>query len=56
MPMIYRNPAIPESRIPRSANPAYQHLPDTYASETNTVVSIWRQFTPEDLSYRAAPP
>ena len=52
MPMMYRNPAIPESRIPRSVSPAYQHLLDTYASETNKVVSVWRQFTPEDLNYR----
>lgn len=55
MPMMYRNPAIPESRIPRSVDPAHQHLIDTYAGETNKVVSIWRQFTAEDLNYRPHP-
>lgn len=50
--MMYRSPAIPDSRIPRAADPAHQHLIDTYASETNKVVTVWRGFSPEDLDYR----
>jgi uncharacterized damage-inducible protein DinB len=52
MPMMYRKPAIPESKIPVAACPAYQHLIDTYASETNKVISVWREFSTEDLSFR----
>ena len=52
MPMMYRNPAIPESRIPQAGSPAYQHLIDTYAGEINKVVSVWREFSPEELGYR----
>jgi len=55
MPMMYRNPAIPESKIPRASNPFFQHLLDTYASETNKVVSVWSQFSAEDLEYRPHP-
>ena len=52
MPMMYRNPAIPESKIPKAAAPVFQHLVDTYVSETNKVIAVWREFTNEELSYR----
>jgi uncharacterized damage-inducible protein DinB len=50
--MMYRNPALPESEIPQSAAAPFQHLFDTYASETNKVVSVWREFSLEDMNYR----
>lgn len=50
--MMYRNPAIPESIIPKSIVPLFQHLIDTYASETNKVVAVWREFCSEDLEYK----
>jgi uncharacterized damage-inducible protein DinB len=50
--MMYRFSSIPENKIPVAAHPIFQHLLDTYASETNKVVSIWREFADEDLSYR----
>ena len=50
--MMYRFSAIPESKIPVAEHPIFQHLLDTYASETNKVVSIWRAFTAEELNYR----
>jgi uncharacterized damage-inducible protein DinB len=50
--MMYRNPAIPESKIPQAAAPVFQHLLDTYASETNKVVTVWCEFSSEDLDYR----
>jgi uncharacterized damage-inducible protein DinB len=50
--MMYRNPAIQESMIPKAAAPIFQHLLDTYASETNKVVMVWREFSAEDLNYR----
>jgi uncharacterized damage-inducible protein DinB len=52
MPMMYRNPAIPEASIPKAADHAHQHLIDTYASEINKVASVWHEFSPEDLKYR----
>src|SRR5215475_2497037 len=54
MPMQYEYTAIPESQVPRAANPAFQHLLDTYASETSKVISVWRQFAPEDMTFKPA--
>lgn len=53
--MAYEFVAIPESEVPRAATPVFQHILDTYASETNKVVSVWREFTPEELSFRMHP-
>jgi uncharacterized damage-inducible protein DinB len=50
--MNYQNTAIPASEVPRAANPVFQHLLDTYASETNKVVAVWSRFAPEDLDFR----
>lgn len=44
--------AIPESAIPRAAARVFQHVVDTYASETNKVASVWTQFSDAELSYR----
>ncbi len=52
MPMLYKDPAIPEQRIPRAASPLFQHVLDTYASEINKVAAIWREFAPEELSFK----
>ncbi len=52
MPMMYKFHAIPESKIPRASCPVFQHILDTYASETNKTAAIWREFSAEDLSYR----
>src|SRR5689334_3405437 len=54
MPMQYEYTAIPESAVPKAANPVFQHLLDTYASETSKVVSVWREFSPEDMSFKPA--
>ncbi len=53
--MRYPYHAIEDSDVPRAANPILQHLLDTYASETNKVVSVWRCFAPEDLDFRPHP-
>ena len=50
--MIYPWTAIPESAIPRAANPLFQHLLDTYVSESNKVASTWKQFNDADLEYK----
>ena len=36
----------------RAADAAYQHVVDTYASETNKTTSVWREFTDADLDWR----
>ncbi len=53
--MHYATVAIPESQVPRTASPLLQHLLDTYASETNKVISVWREFAAADLAYRPHP-
>ena len=53
--MHYAFTAIADSDIPRAAEPVFQHLLDTYASETNKVVSVWRSFDTADLSFRPHP-
>lgn len=55
MPMHYEYIAIPDSLVPRARTPIFQHLLDTYASETNKVISVWRSFAPEDLPFRPHP-
>jgi uncharacterized damage-inducible protein DinB len=55
MPMTYAYTAITDSAVPRAASPAFQHTLDTYASETNKVASVWREFSPEDLPFRPHP-
>jgi uncharacterized damage-inducible protein DinB len=48
----YELTAIPDSVIPRAANPLFQHLLETYVSESNKVASTWRQFADADLEYK----
>ena len=55
MPLTYAFTAIPDADIPRAALPLLQHALDTYASETNKVISVWREFTDADLDYRPQP-
>ena len=52
MPMKYGYTAIPDSHVPRARSPIFQHLLDSYASETNKVVSVWRCFSAEDTSFQ----
>ena len=52
MPLSYAYVAIPDQLVPVAAEPLVQHALDTYASETNKVVSVWREFDDADLAYR----
>ncbi|HJX84736.1 MAG TPA: DinB family protein [Candidatus Angelobacter sp.] len=54
MAMQYDYTAIPEKDVPRASSPIFQHLLDTYASETSKVVTVWRQFGPEDMTFKPA--
>lgn len=53
--MQYPYVAIEESVISRARNPLLQHMLDTYVSESNKVVSTWREFTDADLTFRPHP-
>jgi len=53
--MNYQYTAIPQGRVPRAAHPVFQHALDTYAGETNKVISVWRAFHDEDLEFRPHP-
>ena|SRR5579871_704725 len=53
--MHYDFVAIPPENVPRAVDPLFQHLLDTYASETDKTVSTWRGFAPEDLNFRPHP-
>jgi uncharacterized damage-inducible protein DinB len=53
--MRYAFTAIQEERVPRAKFGIFQHALDTYASETNKVVSVWRVFRNEDLNFRPHP-
>ena len=55
MPMTYSYIAIPDAEVPRAADAIFQHLLNTYASETNKVISVWREFTADELSFRPHP-
>jgi uncharacterized damage-inducible protein DinB len=53
--MHYADIALPDARVPRAAVPAFQHVLDTYASETNKVAAVWRGFTDADMAYQPHP-
>ncbi len=53
--MHYPDSAIADTQVPSAVAPAFQHVVDTYASETNKVVAVWRGFADGDLDYRPHP-
>ncbi len=53
--MTYDFVGIADGEIPKAADPLFQHLVDTYGSETNKVISTWRVFLDGDLPYRPHP-
>lgn len=55
MSMGYSSISIPDSKIPQAISPQFQHLLDTYVSETNKVASVWGKFTLDDLSFKPHP-
>lgn len=40
--MKYDFTAIPDADVPQAVDPTFQHVIQTYASETNKTVSVWR--------------
>ena len=50
--MDYKFSAIWDAQVPRVREPIFQHILDTYASETNKVVSVWSGFADGDLAFK----
>jgi uncharacterized damage-inducible protein DinB len=50
--MHYDWTAIPDAEVPAAAEPAWQHLLATYASETNKTASMWKAVPDEKLDFR----
>jgi uncharacterized damage-inducible protein DinB len=55
MAMTYGFSAIGDSEIPAARERVWQHLVDTYASETNKVASVWSDFGGVDLGWKPHP-
>ena len=53
--MQYPFTAIAENAVPRARDRLFQHALDTYAGETNKLVSVWVIFADEDLPFRPHP-
>ncbi len=53
--MHYDYVAIPDQAIPAASFPFARSLLETYASETNKVASVWREFTDDDLDFTPQP-
>ncbi|MBX7223539.1 MAG: DinB family protein [Blastocatellia bacterium] len=53
--MHYAHVAIPDDRIPTAGDALFQHALETYASETNKVISVWLDFQAEDLPFTPHP-
>ena len=53
--MHYEFMAIGENEVPRMKVRLLQHALDTYASETNKVISTWREFADSDLEFKPHP-
>jgi uncharacterized damage-inducible protein DinB len=43
---------ISDQEVPRAPHPQFQHLLDTYASETNKTAAIWSELTDDNLEFR----
>jgi uncharacterized damage-inducible protein DinB len=53
--MHYSNEFIPEGEVPRARRPVFQHLVDTYASETNKLGAVWSELRDQQLDFRLHP-
>src|SRR6266480_1398690 len=50
--MQYDYTAIAESEVPQAAEPIFQHLLTTYASESNKTASVWKAVPADCLDFR----
>ncbi len=52
MPRQYPAKALPDADLPPVSWPWLRHVVETYASETNKVVSVWKAFSDDDLAFK----
>lgn len=50
--MKYEYIAIPDQDVPQAADPLFQHVVATYASETNKTISMWRAVPDNVLDFK----
>jgi uncharacterized damage-inducible protein DinB len=50
--MRYDYIAIPDTDVPKTVDATFQHALQTYASETNKTVSVWRAVPNESLDFK----
>ena len=50
--MRYEHVAIPDQEVPQAADPLFQHIVVSYASETNKTISIWRAVPDNVLDFK----
>ena len=50
--MHYDFITIPDADVPQAVDPTFQHTLQTYASETNKTVSVWRAVPNDLLDYK----
>jgi uncharacterized damage-inducible protein DinB len=50
--MTYPHEGIAASLVPQATYAVFQHLLDTYASETNKTTAVWLGFSLDQLGYR----
>jgi uncharacterized damage-inducible protein DinB len=55
MSMHYDREFISPDAVPRARLPLLQHLPETYASETNKTAAVWSQLADDQLEFRPHP-
>src|ERR1051326_1245069 len=50
--MYYDLVALPDAEVPAAADPTFQHVLTTYASETNKTASVWRAVPDSLLDFK----
>ena len=50
--MKYQTSIIPEDEVPVAGARQFQHILDTYASETNKTYSTWTLFSDDEMTFR----
>jgi uncharacterized damage-inducible protein DinB len=55
MAMAYAREFIADREVPRCRSPVFQHVVDTYASETNKLGSVWSELQDGQLEFRMHP-
>ncbi len=51
--MQYEHEFVQASEVPRAAHRLFQHLLDTYASETNKTAAVWSELRDDQLGFRS---